>query len=244
MLVEKPMAMDALEAEQMREASEKSVAKLMVAHCWRFDEEALWLKSRLAGIGNIIRTNSYGVHVRWGPSGWFTQKKFAGGGAMADMGVHAIDTTRFLLGDPQPVSVYANIGTYYKDFDVDDTGVIIVKWDNEVISYIESGWWQPYSDGPAAATRLYGQAGYASLFPTRIENLTGNQEQMDVQDGGFIYPRKEHATQTMYDTQMQYFISCIKENKRPVPGGAEGTVNMKVVDAAYRSAATGEVVNL
>ena len=108
-LVEKPMAMDALEAERMWETAEKSGAKLMVAHCWRFDEEALWLKSQLAGIGNLIRTKSYGVHVQWGPSGWFTQRQFAGGGAMADMGVHAVDTTRFLLGDPQPISVYANI---------------------------------------------------------------------------------------------------------------------------------------
>ena len=32
------------------------------------------------------------------------------------------DTARYLLGDPQPVSVYARIGTHYKDFDVDDTG--------------------------------------------------------------------------------------------------------------------------
>ncbi len=97
-LVEKPMAMNASEAEQMCEASAKSGAQLMLAHCWRFDEEAIWLKAHLARIGRIIRTKGYGNHIQWGPSGWFTQKQFAGGGAMADVGVHAIDTTRFLLG--------------------------------------------------------------------------------------------------------------------------------------------------
>jgi predicted dehydrogenase len=163
---------------------------------------------------------------------------------MADMGVHAVDTTRFLLGDPQPVSVYANIGTYYRDFNVDDTGVVIVNWDNGVVSYIETGWWQPYCDGPAAATRLYGRAGYASLFPTRIEKLTQNQDQVEVDDGGFVFPRKEHATQKMYDAQMEYFLRCIKEDKTPIPGGAEGTANMKVVDAAYLSARKGELVKL
>ncbi len=139
-MVEKPMAMNAVEAEQMNQAAEKSGATLMVAHCWRFDPDVLWLKEQSAKLGKILRTKGYGVHTHWGPSGWFTQKQFAGGGALADMGIHALDTARFLLDDPKPVSVYAKIGTYYKDFDVDDTGIIIVEWDNGTTSYIESGW--------------------------------------------------------------------------------------------------------
>ena len=163
---------------------------------------------------------------------------------MADVGVHAIDTTRFLLGDPQPLSVYANIGTYYKDFDVDDTGVLIINWDNGVTSYIESGWWQPHSDGPLAATQLYGQDGFASLFPTRVEVLTEARDSIEVNDGGFIFPRKDNAPQAMYDSQMRYFIQCIAENRTPIPGGLEGLMNMKVIDVAYKSATKGKVVKL
>ncbi len=170
-LVEKPMAMDAKEASEMAAASEKSGALLMVAHCWRFDPEVLWLKKQVdrGHLGRIVRTKGYGVHVNWGPGGWFTQKEFAGGGAMADMGIHALDTARFLLGDPQPVSVYARIGTYYRDFDVDDTGVLLVNWENGVTSYIESGWWQPHADSPEAGTQLYGLKGLAQLFPTGLK---------------------------------------------------------------------------
>ncbi|MEO7840808.1 MAG: Gfo/Idh/MocA family oxidoreductase, partial [Anaerolineales bacterium] len=99
-MVEKPMAMSANEAEQMNETADKSGAMLMVAHCWRFDPDVLWLKEQSKKLGKIIRTKGIGVHTHWGPSGWFTQKQFAGGGAMADMGIHALDTARFLLGDP------------------------------------------------------------------------------------------------------------------------------------------------
>jgi predicted dehydrogenase len=134
-MVEKPMAMNAAEAGEMVAAGQRSGALLMVAHCWRFDQEARWVAEQVAAgrIGEVIRTRGCGVHVNWGPGGWFTQKREAGGGAVADMGIHAIDTARFLMGDPQPVSVFARIGTYYREIDVDDTGVIAINWDNGAV---------------------------------------------------------------------------------------------------------------
>lgn len=243
-MVEKPMALNAAEAQQMNAAADKSGALLMVAHCWRFDPDVLWLKEQSSKLGRIIRTKGYGVHTHWGPGGWFTQKQFAGGGAMADMGIHALDTARFLLGDPKPVSVYAKIGTYYKDFDVDDTGVIIVEWDNGATSYIESGWWQPHSDGPEAATQLYGIEGFGQLFPTRIERRNMKEERIDVVESGFEFPRSEHCPQSLYDDQLKYFVGCVQKNQKPNPGGLEGLMNMKVVDAAYESSKSGKVVSI
>jgi len=243
-LVEKPMAINAREAEKMMGASAQSGATLMVAHCWRFDEDVLWLRKQAKKLGRIIRTKGYGVHSHWGPAGWFTQKKLAGGGALADMGLHALDTARFLIGDPQPVSVYAKIGTYYKDFEVDDTGIIIVEWGNGTTSYIESGWWQPHMDGPEAATQLYGTQGFGQLFPTQLEIPNTKTQKVDVVKSGFRFPREEHCPQSMYDTQMAYFAECIRKKKTPVPGALEGLTNMKVVDAAYRSSKTGKVVKV
>ncbi|MBK7452526.1 MAG: Gfo/Idh/MocA family oxidoreductase [Anaerolineales bacterium] len=243
-MVEKPMAVNADEARQMNEAAARSGAALMVAHCWRFDPDVLWLKEQSSKLGKIIRTKGIGVHTHWGPSGWFTQKEFAGGGALADMGIHALDTARFLLGDPQPVSVYAKIGTYYKDFNVDDTGVIIVEWDNGATSFIESGWWQPHADGPEAATQLYGTEGFGQLFPTRLELSNKKEERIDVVDSGFEFPRNEHCPQSLYDDQLKYFVECIDKKQTPVPGGLEGLANMLVVDAAYESSRTGKVVHI
>ncbi len=243
-MVEKPMAMNTPEAEKMYEASRRTGATLMVAHCWRFDQDVLWLKGQLEKLGKIIRTKGIGVHTHWGPAGWFTKKEFAGGGAMADMGIHALDTARFLLGDPKPVSVYAKIGTYYKDFDVDDTGTIIVEWNNGATSFIESGWWQPHADGPEAATQLYGTEGFGQLFPTRLEIPNKNEKKIEVIESGFEFPREEHCPQSLYDAQLRYFVECIEKKQTPNPGGPEGIVNMKVIDAAYESSHTGKVVDI
>ena len=243
-MVEKPMAMNACEAEEMMEASAQSGAILMVAHCWRFDPDVLWLREHSPKLGEIVRTKGYGVHTLWGPSGWFTKKELAGGGALADMGIHALDTARFLLGDPKPVSVYAKLGTHYRNFDVDDTGVILVEWEGGATSYIESGWWQPHADGPEAATQLYGTQGFGQLFPTRLEIPSLEEERVDIIDSGYGFPREEHCPQSMYDAQMAYFIECVRERKTPVPGALEGLLNMKVVDAAYESSRTGKVVEI
>ncbi len=244
-MVEKPMAMNAAEAKTMITAGEITGAKLMVAHCWRFDEEVLWLKNQVdAGVlGQIIRTKGYGVHANWGPGGWFTRREYAGGGAMADMGIHALDTVRFLLGDRNPASVYARVGTNYGDYDVDDTGVILVNWDNGVVSYLESGWWQPHMDGPEAATQLYGTQGFGAVFPTGLKLPDKAKDQVEYVDPGYPYPRPEHCPQAMYDAQLAYFVLCIRRDTIPVPGGMEGWVNMRILDAAYESARTGKVVH-
>ena len=105
--VEKPMAVSALQGKEMIEFARKNNRILMVGHMWRFDTEANYVRDLVQSgkLGEILKTKGYGIHVNWGPAGWFIDKDLAGGGALADMGVHAIDTVRYILGDPQPKEV-------------------------------------------------------------------------------------------------------------------------------------------
>ena len=247
-LVEKPMAANAAEARSMLDTAQKTGRLLMVGHCFRFDPETVWLREQLSGgkIGTILRTRGTSIHVNWGPGGWFTQKKYAVIGAMGDMGIHGLDTSRFLLGDPLPVSVYAKISTEYGNYDVDDTGMLMVNWDNGASSIIEFGWWQPHANQANAGTQLYGKKGFASLFPTLLETpVTGPDGISTHTDhGGFSEERGEQASLQKYDAQINYFINCIEQNQTPSPGGLEGWINMQIVDAAYESSRTGKIVKI
>jgi predicted dehydrogenase len=243
-MVEKPMALNAAEAQVMLDAAQISGAHMMVAHCWRFDEDVVWLKSQVGRLGKVVRTRSLGVHAHWGPTGWFTSRALAGGGALADMGIHALDITRFLLGDPLPTSVYARIGTYYHPSEVDDTGLILVNWDNGTTSLIESGWYQPHADGPEAFTQVYGQEGYGQIFPTHVVVPNSTRDGLETIEAGTTFPRPDHAPQALYDRQMTYFLECVRAGIPPIPGGLEGMINMRVIDAAYESARSGQVVGL
>lgn len=241
--IEKPMAINAAEGRDIMAASQQLNRLVMVGHMWRFDVEATYVRDMVQSgqIGQVVKTRGYGIHENWGPSGWFVRKDFAGGGALSDMGVHAIDTIRFILGDPQPKQVYARIGTYYGDYDVDDTGIVVITWQDDVTSVIESGWWHPHVDGPEAASRIWGTRGYASLFPTKVKLVEGDK----VREVPHSFPeRKEHCDQVMYSRQMAHFIDCVRTRKQPVPGMAEGQAVLRIVDAAYESARTGEAVKL
>ena len=129
----------------------------------------------------------------------------------------------------------------YGDYDVDDTGIIMITWDNGATSIIESGWWQPHADGPEAATRLFGTKGYASIFPTLLKTAKGNSP-------GEYKPlmpeREEHCDQVIYTRQMEHFVDCIKKRIQPNPGFKEGLEVLKIVDAAYQSSEIGQAVDL
>ena len=245
-LVEKPMAMNAQEAFTMDSTSKRTNKILMVAHCWRYDPEVAWLRVQVAEnrLGNIFRTVSYGNHTNWGPQGWFLQKDLSGGGALMDMGIHAIDTTRFLLGDPKPSSVFAKISTRFGKYDVDDTGLIIITWKDGIISYIESGWWQPHTNGLEASTQLYGTKGFGSVFPTKvIPILTGNNQD-DREEQVFSTNRSRHNDQSIYDLQMDHFINSIINNTTPNSSASNGVTNMKIITAAYQSSDCGETIQI
>ena len=245
-LVEKPMALNAAECAAMQDASDSSGARLMVAHCWRFDDEVLWLKRQIEGgiLGDIVHTRGFGVHVNWGPSGWFAESRYAGGGALADMGIHAIDTARFLLGDPMPISVYARIGAEFGDYDVDDCGIIHINWDNGASSIVESGWWWSHADGPEAGTQIHGKRAYAQLFPTRLEIPNRAAERVDIVESGYAPVRDPHCPQAMYDAQMAHFVDCVRSGDQPSPDGHAGAVNMRIVDAAMESSRSGALEHL
>jgi predicted dehydrogenase len=130
-LCEKPMATSVADGEAMLAAAAEHDRLLLVLHPWRHHEAVIALRDAIAAgeLGRVVRTHGYGVHADWGPGGWFTDPALAGGGALVDMGIHAIDTARFLLGEPEPRRVQASIATAHGTYPVDDDGLVLIDWE-------------------------------------------------------------------------------------------------------------------
>ena len=222
-LVEKPMAISTAEAEAMSGAAAASPGSLMVAHCWRFHPDVGALRDRVAAgeLGEVVKTRGYGVHARWGPSGWFVRRDLAGGGALADMGVHAIDTARFLIGDPQPLRVCGRDRHPLRRVrggrrrHPADRLVEPCELDRRVglVAAASAG-------GIEADTEVYGTGGYARVWA-----------HTEAPDESY-----EHCPQPMYSAQMAEFVDAVLEGRPPQPDGHHGRRGDVGAGQAYRAA--------
>lgn len=242
-LCEKPMAMTVAEGKQMIEAAQRTGRRLMIAHMWRFDREILWLRDLIASgkLGKIFKVKSHAVWLYEGPlpQSWFVQRKFAGGGALADMGVHSIDTLRFVLGGACPTKVFAKVGTHFEDIELDDTATLLLEFEGGIAGLIEAGWYHLYADGLEGYTQVYGTKGYARALPSELHSYV---EGVWSVTRPRMPERKQQCDMPMYQAQMDHFIDCVLNDREPTPGGIDGLWAMRVLEAAYRSAETGEVV--
>jgi predicted dehydrogenase len=221
-LVEKPMALTVSAASAMIAAARAAGRVLAVGHMWRYRAEVIALRDRIGAgeLGRIVRTHGFGVHAHWGPSGWFTDPDLAGGGALIDMGIHAIDTVRFLLGDPLPRRVAASIGVgAFGDHAVDDDGLVIIDWAGGVRSLVEFGWNQPRLGGLEAETEVIGARGAARIWPDMPPALDGY----------------EHCSVAMYQAQIADVAACCRSGATPVASAAVGLTALDIVQRAYAS---------
>lgn len=223
-LVEKPVTTTLADAVTLARLADEHRVTVSVGHMWRYHEAVLALRSQISSgaFGNIVRTHGYGVHAKWGPSGWFTQQQRSGGGALIDMGIHAIDTARFLLGDPLPIRVQASIGkgAFREDLEVDDDGLLIIDWNSGVRSLVEFGWWQPRIGGLEAETEVVGVKGSGQIWP-EFRSFDSNYE---------------HCSLDMYRLQLQDVVRCSSDGKDSRVSLDVGVIALQIVSEAYDAA--------
>jgi predicted dehydrogenase len=100
-LCEKPVAMNAAEAEEMQAAARAAGLLYGVAQNFRFNRSLEWMREQIAA-GRIGRPQlahaQYSYPAVQAPRKWITDPRLACGGPIADVGVHCIDALRYVLG--------------------------------------------------------------------------------------------------------------------------------------------------
>lgn len=147
-LLEKPAALTMKEIARIRQAVRQSGRRLIVGFSSRFFR-GMRKMNRMIRDGAIgepfmirIRYAHVGPHPGWAKSPWFYDPKMAGGGALLDMGIHAIDQALWHVGPIR--SVQATARTLRKDIKVDDNAVLLLEFANgRALGQIEVGWTTP-----------------------------------------------------------------------------------------------------
>ena len=251
-LCEKPIAMNLDEGREMVEAAHKAGKVLQIGLQKRFEPESQTIKRfvEAGDFGDVYYGEATYLRRRGIPNwGVFTQKKLQGGGALIDIGVHALDLTMWLMGNPKPVAVMGATydmfgkrkgvvspwGPWDPDkFDVDDMGVAMVRFENGATLILRASWAMHMDN--IAQTRVLGTKGGASTPPLCIyKDMHGAM----VNITPTTLPKYRAHTK-----EVEHFIACVKGEAECLVVPEQVLDVQAVLDAVYRSSETGQQVLL
>jgi predicted dehydrogenase len=229
-ICEKPMALSVDQCQEMIEACRNHGRMLSIGyrlHFEPFTKEVMRLGQQKI-FGRVTEMDCANGFV-WGgdPNAWRLKKALAGGGALMDMGIYTIQAARYTTGE-EPLFVRATEEKTNRELfrEVDETihytlefpsgatahgsSSYNANW-NSLKAKAEKGWFEL-----TEAYRYGGMAGSTSNGPMNFDPNVNQQA-----------------------LQMDDFVHCIvKQNPSRVPG-EEGLKDMRVVQAIYKSIASG-----
>jgi predicted dehydrogenase len=251
-VLEKPMCLNLAEADRMVDACRKAKVKLMYAEELCFAPKYVRLKQLLdsGALGDAVLIKQSEKHDGpHAPHFWDVNR--AGGGVTMDMGCHAIEFFRWVLGRPPIKSVYAQMGTHVHGNKTrgEDNAILILEFANGVTAIAEESWTK--LGGMDDRAEIHGSKGvaYADLLHgNAIETYSATGYDYAVEKAGstvgWSFTIYEEIWNYGYVDEMAHFVQCVKYDKQPLVTGDEARVVMEVLFAAYESAGTGRKVML
>src|ERR1700730_11382945 len=271
-LCEKPPTLNATQMRQLHAEAQKNGLIYCFGRQMRFSGAMQAARSAVAarGLGEIYYAKTMWVRSRGTPGGldgWFTDRSRAGGGALIDIGVHAIDSAWYLMGCPKPRTVSAQ--TYQKFpqlvktpvFDVEDRVDGMIRFETGAALVFEVAWAANLTDDVPLGRR---KRGLREVFSTTVFGPTASLRVVHVsqsdpsenipalalfedQDGEAIkqeLPFESTELQHDFMQQMKNFLSAIEGEESPINSSIQAVQLMEIIDAVYQSRLTGREVIL
>lgn len=258
-LCEKPLGLNHAETMEMLRAAEAAGVVHMTAFTYRYAPGVQYLRWLIEqGELGEIRTlrAAYLMALSGHLSGWRSERRLAGSGALADIGSHLIHISQFLLG---PIARVAAAGRRFTRADVDDWIGFLAEFDCGVpatfeISRVAPGrgagitenmFLEVYGSAGGAAFSLQDPAGLAVCAGPGADNPAENLARRPVpeqflklagspRDPGAHDPRWGYR----YDQDFQ-FVESVRLGKTREPSFRAGAECQAVLDAVLRSWETG-----
>lgn len=238
-LCEKPMSVSSQECRNMIRACDEADVKLAVGYRCQFEPHHLECM-RLAHekkFGELRQIDAgFGFRIRDYPVGdlkrWRLEYELAGGGALMDVGIYALQACRYLTGE-EPISVMAReIKTDPVKFaEVDET----ILWSMEFPSGVAANCSTSYNFGGVNRFTAYAERGRFGLEPAfsygGIKGFAGDQP-------------IEAPSIDQFAREMDEFSRCIQEGTPSKVPGEEGLRDLLVTEAIYKSVRTGRTVKV
>ena len=259
-LCEKPMATCAAEAQEMLDAAKKAGKLLMVGFVRRYERGSTLLRQLVSQdfFGELYYAKATYLRRNGNPGGWFGDKSRSAGGPLIDLGVHVIDLTRYLMGNPRPVSVYG--ATFQKLFnrpniitpkaynstsagpndicDVEDLASAMIRFDNGAVLQVEASFSLNLKED-TGSVQLFGTKGGARLSPELELYSEMNGVMTNVTP---VCPPESFTLE--FQEEINHFVHCFSTGEPCRSPAEDGVQIMRILDAVYESGRTGHEVIL
>jgi predicted dehydrogenase len=241
-LCEKPLATRIEDAQAIVAACAAADVRLMTAFPMRFSPvlRELHASVRSGAIGTLVSLE--GVNTGEMPDvhrAWFVDPVLAGGGALMDHVVHLADLYRWILGG-EVHEVYAVSNRILQDgyAGVETGGLVSLRFGDGVIATIDCSWSKPrsYPTWGGLALEVVGTDGVVTTDAYR-QHLV-------------VHGRPEDGTSWPFwgsdpnVGMLAEFVAAIRDGRQPAIDGIDGLRALEVVEAAYRSVASGAPVQI
>ena len=258
-LCEKPLTTSMTEALAMTKAAKAAKKALVVAFSHRRRGDVKWLKQAV-GEG-LFGDLYYAKAMWWRRSGipawgaWFIDKSRSGGGPLIDLGVHMLDMSLYLLGDPRVLSVSASTwaelgprgkGYYYppahnQKFTVEDLASAFIRLEGGKTLTLEASWatYGKYND--AFGVSLFGSNGGAELEVSDYSNVDTLRVFTEM-GGAPVTMRPAPEIGHGHTTVAREFTDLILNGDPTSQAGLDGVRRAQVIQAIYLSALEGREV--
>jgi predicted dehydrogenase len=233
-LCEKPMAVNADQCRQMVEAGRKAEVLLGVAQVFRFEESTAWLRQKLSAgqIGKLVFARSeFSFPASHGHARtWIHDPVVSGGGPVADVGVHCVDTLRFILQDEVlRVSARESPGNAGE---VEAGASMVLEFSRGTLATVSVSFLAEYR----TPLELVGETGV--LWADNALTVE-HPINLELRRGGAVVESQAVSNRLAYALQVDAFANAVEGKAEfPIPG-EEGWRNQEILDAAYRSMKSG-----
>jgi predicted dehydrogenase len=232
---EKPMEVSVEKCQQMIDACQQSGRLLGIAYRLHFEPNNLecvrLAREKVFGNVKIIEAG-FGFSMG-DPTQWRLNRALAGGGPLVDVGIYALQATRYLTGEePAQVSAMTTVTDPVKFKEVEESIVWQTRFPSGIIAHCAA----TYGARGMAGFAVHAEGGWFKLDPGFY--YSGNKGmRSDKQEINF-------PAVDQFAAEMDDFAQCIL-NHRPTPvPGEEGLRDVKIMSAIYEAARTGKTVSL
>jgi 1,5-anhydro-D-fructose reductase (1,5-anhydro-D-mannitol-forming) len=232
-LCEKPLAMNADECRRMIEATKKAGVRFGVAQVFRFANSVAHIREQAKCLGRITTARAEFSYPGHNHARTWLNNRAIGGGTIGDVGVHCIDTLRYVLQD-EVVRVHASsITDQYGD--IDAAAAVIIEFSRGVLATVNLSARAEYR----TAIELVGDA---AVLNSDYALTVDSPLQVNILRAGQIAESREFINYDAYSRMLDAFSAWIETGTAFPAPGEEGLRNQIVVDAAYQSAEMGQMV--